>query len=679
MSDLTRLDAKYVWSDKVNKAFIELKNQFESADIVRHFNNKLPIILETDASAFAISGIVSQIHPDGIHPTGFFSRKLRDAEVNYDTHDCELLAIIESLKAWRHWLMETPTPVTVLSDHNNLKYFMSSKELNRRQVRWAQFLADFNIEIHHRPGKFNVCADALSRKEEYELDMGDKARLVQCLLPEHLFARSVSKILNDPNRKAPILPNVRKVTSEQGEVHSELEKEIILQNQKDEYYNAAVKWYHTFPAKRNPFPPGSGRLKPHVDVPDSFDKTENGFLVKDGVLFYHGRLYVPEACRLTILTACHDSPLAGHWGAKKTQDFISRDFWWPHLQQTVSDYVGTCQVCQRTKAARDKPSGLLHPLPVPSARWASVTMDFMVSLPDCKGYNSIMVVVDRFTKMAHFVPCTNTITGEETAVLYIDRVFRHHGIPTDVTTDRGTQFNSDFWKRFWAQLNVDVRLSTSYHPETDGQSERINSILNQYLRVYTSFLQDDWVDHLATAEFTYNNSVHSATGFTPFFANTGMNMGTEVLRTTSISDEPSTLASKLQEIHSFLEKNLEFARSQMKKFADVNHKPSPTYKEGDQVLLSTENLGTLRPKPKWADKRVGPYKVIKEVHPNTDSYLLDLKGAIPVFPMFHASLLTPYRGNNIIEREVEIPPPEIIDGEEEFVIQQILDHRSTLR
>ena len=132
----------------------------------------LPIILETDTSDFALSGVLSQIFPDGIHPIGFLSRKLHVAELNFDTHDKELLAIIKSLKCWRHWTMETKDPVHIMTDHNNLKYFMTSKELNRRQVRWAQFLADYNFELVHRPGKENVITDILSCRTQEELDMG---------------------------------------------------------------------------------------------------------------------------------------------------------------------------------------------------------------------------------------------------------------------------------------------------------------------------------------------------------------------------------------------------------------------------------------------------------------------------------------------------------------------------
>ena len=149
LTNLTKKDAPWCWGTPHQIAFDELKHQFTTADILRHFNSKLPIILETDASDFAISGILSQTHPDGVHPVGFYSHKLQAAELNYDTHDKELLAIVESLRAWRHFTMETSVPVDIITDHNNLRYFMTTKSLNCRQVRWSQFLADFNFTLKH--------------------------------------------------------------------------------------------------------------------------------------------------------------------------------------------------------------------------------------------------------------------------------------------------------------------------------------------------------------------------------------------------------------------------------------------------------------------------------------------------------------------------------------------------
>ena len=192
-------------------------------------------------------------------------------------------------------------------------------------------------------------------------------------------------------------------------------------------------------------------------------------------------------------------------------------------------------------------------------------MDFMTDLPECQRFDAIMVVVDRFTKMAHFTPCTKTITSEQCVDMFIDRVVRHHGIPENIITDRGAVFDSKFWKTFWTTLQTKPSMSTAYHPQTDGQTERVNSILNQYLRVYTNFMQDNWVQLLPFAEFTYNNAVHSATMVTPFMANYGVNPRFKPLTSaTALTDDPNKLSVRLKAVHEFLSSNLEHARETMK-------------------------------------------------------------------------------------------------------------------
>ncbi|RZK33783.1 MAG: hypothetical protein EOO61_14690, partial [Hymenobacter sp.] len=427
--------------------------------------------------------------------------------------------------------METLTLVTVYSDHNNLKYFMSSKSLNRRQVRWAQYLADFNFEIVHRPGRLNVCADALSRRAQDALGMGDKALQEQCLLPPELFVPIKGEHL------------VSVVMESRDPVHVMLAEKLHKALEDDEYYHNVRVWLDD-KDPRKPFPVGSGSMR-RSDADDDEDESygRNGFFVdEDELLLYKGALYIPPVLQIMVLSSAHDSVMAGHNSTKKTLEYIRRNYWWPKMKSIVKSYIDSCIVCQRTKPIRQLPAGLLNPLPVASKRWSSVTMDFMTDLPPCQEYDAIMVVVDRFTKMAHFMPCTKSITAEQTALLYQSVVFRQHGLPENIITDRGPQFDSEFWRSLWSSLGVQVSLSTRDHPETDGQSERVNSVLNQYLRVYSNYMQDNWVGLLPSAEFAYNNAVHSATGVSPFYANTGQHPRTALLpESRSYTDDPEKL------------------------------------------------------------------------------------------------------------------------------------------
>ena len=277
--------------------------------------------------------------------------------------------------------------------------------------------------------------------------------------------------------------------------------------------------------------------------------------------------------------------------------------------------------------------------------------------------------------MAHYVPCKKDITAEQLANLYVDRIYCHHGMPEHIISDRGPQFKSAFWESFLKNLGVDTRLSTAYHPETDGQTERVNSILNQYLCVFCTFLQDNWVQLLPLAEFAYNNSVHSATMVTPFMANYGINPGTILSKSVSLTDEPNELSDRMKTMDEFLRGNLEHARSMMKFHADCHRADAVKYQPGDKVLLSLENIKTRRPKVKWSDKRTGPFVIIKEAHKDSDSYVLDLPKSWNVYPVFHTSLLTPYHENNIDGRVQPPPPAVVIDGDEEYEIESVVARR----
>uniref|UniRef100_A0A8C5MX57 Gypsy retrotransposon integrase-like protein 1 n=1 Tax=Leptobrachium leishanense TaxID=445787 RepID=A0A8C5MX57_9ANUR len=242
---------------------------------------------------------------------------------------------------------------------------------------------------------------------------------------------------------------------------------------------------------------------------------------QDGFLFHHQKVFVPSTAVLSVLQYCHDSPLGGHGGKHKTLDLIHRFFWWPSLRKDTISYVTNCPVCIRAKVSHQRPQGLLQPLPVPHIPWEDISMDFIVELPLSAGYNTVMVVIDRFSKMAHFLPHTGIPTAAQTATLFIKEIFRLHGLPSTIISDRGSQFTSLFWKSFCKTLHMQQSLSTAYHPQTNGQTERTNGTLEQYLRCFTSHLQDDWADLLPIAEFAYNNQIHRSIKCSPFFANYG--------------------------------------------------------------------------------------------------------------------------------------------------------------
>ncbi len=244
---------------------------------------------------------------------------------------------------------------------------------------------------------------------------------------------------------------------------------------------------------------------------EAMARKDSNFTLSGDLVFHKGLLYVPASLRSDILLSRHDSLVAGHPGRARTLALISRDYSWPGIQTYTRRYVQACDVCSRIKTPRHKPFGLLQPLDIPDRPWKSISMDLIVKLPVSHGYDSIWVVCDRLTRGAHFIPCNETIDAPGLAWLFLDRIFRYHGLPDSIVSDRGSVFVSRFWKELMSLMKTEIRSSTAYHPQTDGLTERTNQTLETYLRAYCSYQQDDWVDYLPLAEFAFNSHLETCT------------------------------------------------------------------------------------------------------------------------------------------------------------------------
>jgi transposase InsO family protein len=636
LTALLKKNVKFTWNTSAQAAFDELKSRLTSAPILRHFDHTKPCVIETDASDFALGAVCSQYDENDIlHPIAYYSRKLLSSEVNYQIYDKELLAIVAAFKHWRHYLEFSTHSTEVLTDHRNLEYFMTTRNLSRRQVRWSETLSDFNFVIKYRPGSQNRAADALSRKDR---PVGEGttpfSKTTMTLLPPIRFANVIQAL--------PLEPESEDITT--------MIKELI---QEDEHFGPLYKEAST--------------------NPDACPE----YTIRDGLLLYDGLVCVPASDEIKrhILEECHDSPAAGHFGIAKTHDLVGRTFHWPSMRSFVKRYVSGCDTCQRSKSSRHKPYGLLSPLPVPDKPWSSISVDFITQLPESNGYTAICVFVDRFTKMAHFVPTTDNVTAEGTVQLFMDRVFASHGLPDDVVSDRGVTFTSSFTQGIFKALNIEQNLSTAYHPQTDGQTERVNSILEQYLRCYVNYQQTNWSSLLPMAEFSYNNATHSSTATTPFYANLGYHPRFTV-RMPRVSKNNRPLADRIQamkDLHSEMKFHIETAIETHARYYDTKVCPQPDFNIGDSVWLDARHLRTDRPSKKLDYKRTGPYKIIERV--NNRSFRLQLPPSMKVHPVFHVSLLERHSPDTIPGRTIEPPPPIIVGGEPEYEVEEILNSR----
>ena len=634
---LTRKDVPFVWTAATQHAFDALKQAFMSAPVLVHPDPAKPFQVETDASDFALGAILSQLDDDGtLHPVAYYSRKFSASEINYPVYDKELAAIISAFAEWRPYLAGAQHRIQVVTDHKNLLYFASSRTLNRRQARWSIFLADYDFEIIFRPGIQHGKVDALSRRPDLALCPGDDAYTQQScsLLTPDQLQLSATFMLHDDS----------------------LLQEIAKATKTDTFATEIFK-----------------------SLQDSSTATKRSdlhhFTAHDGLLYRNHLLYVPEgSCRNQVLQTCHDDPLAGHFGVAKTLELVSRGFWWPQPWKFVKEFVKTCDVCARSKAVHHRPYGLLHPLPIPNRPWASISMDFITDLPPVNGVDTVLVIVDRFSKMAHFVPCSKTISGKETADLLLKSVVRLHGIPEDITSDRGPQFISHFWKQFLQILGTSLNLSSAYHPQTDGQTERVNQILEQYLRCTISYQQDDWVDFLPLAEFAYNNTLHASTKVSPFFANYGFHPRFSLsIPASSVNPSAEARARTLQEVHHDLSLELSISSDRYKDQANRLRSATPAFAVGDMVWLLRRHIATTRPCSKLDYKRLGPFRVIERINPV--AFRLELPQHFGIHNVFHASLLERYHSSQIPGRQPSPPPPVVLSSGDEYEVEQILDSR----
>lgn len=308
---------------------------------------------------------------------------------------------------------------------------------------------------------------------------------------------------------------------------------------------------------------------------------------------------------------------------------------------------------------------------VPDHCWQIVSTDLIIELPDSRGYNAIMVVVDCLSKRAHFIPMTNEVDSLGIARLFRDHVWKLHGIAKEVISNRGSLFVSQFTGEL---SNIKITASTAFHPQTDGQTECINQEVEQYLRIFVNQCQDDWYDWLSMAEFTYNDRVHSSTQTSPFMLDTGQHpcLGFKPIWETWLEgfDEfMSCMKSAVEEANASLMK----AADDMAQFYDINRQEIPPLAVGDKVWLDATNITTACPKKKLDDKWLGPYPITKVISCN--AYKLQLPNSFGrIHPVFNISLLQPFSPDEITEQPVLRPPSPIIhDRQEEFEVEQILD------
>ncbi|SYW77519.1 uncharacterized protein UHO2_07448 [Ustilago hordei] len=656
---------KFELPEEAQQAFHKLIQAFTSAGVLQHFDYHLPTRLETDASDFAIAGVLKQEHEGRWHPVAFYSRKMSSAEKNYEIHDKELLAVVACLTQWRHMLAGLPNQLVILTDHEALKYFKSQRRITGRQARWAILLADFDFILQYRPGDKGGEPDALTRRTDMQPAGEEQDHNVRQLLPPRVFKETAD---HDSLLVAPMISMesiASKGLKDLVQIFQPLDQELQEIHRKKPFEVRDDLWY------------SGGRLViPKVIMPGRTNNRHSRSAKE-----VDGQSLSVEHLRFMVMTQCHDGITAGHVGRDATIKAAQRHYWWPNMTAWIADYVASCPVCARYKAPRHRPYGLLQPLATPDRPWGSISLDFIEGLPpskkyDSKTYDSILVIVDRLTKFAILAPTHKTVTAKQTAVLLYGHMVRLFGYPDHMVSDRGRQFISGAWKAFAEQMGVKHSLSTAYHPQTDGQTERVNQVIEQYLRMYCNYEQDDWANLLDTAAFVYNNMVHNSIGVSPFFACYGWNPKAhpDIPQRLGVND-PGRFEYLMdgKERCKYLQEQIREAQRRSVDQYNRKHKDIE-FKVGDMVYINCRNWKTRRPTPKLDTWFAGPYPVQEQV--GCRAYRITLPANLRVHDVFHVSMLEPARTSSLPQRAEQPTIPSLPDEDLDFEVEALINKHS---
>jgi hypothetical protein len=520
-------------------------------------------------------------------PLAFESRPIKGRELHKPIYEKEMMAILHALKKWRPYLIGRHFKVK--TDHDSLKYFLEQRLSSEEQQKWVTKILGYDFEIVYKKGKQNVVADALSRKDED--------------VEAFLYAIAI------------------------------IQPDWIIEA-RDEWKNDEKVWTLI------------ERLQQDSGASDTFTW-------KNDSLWYKDRLYLFKNSQLKqkVLLELHTSPVGGHSGFLKTYHRVKKDLFWDGLKTDVQRFVAECLVCQQNKVETIKTPGLLQPLSIPSQRWEEVSMDFITGLPKSEGKSVIMVIVDRLTKYAHFCALSHPFKASTVATAFMETVQKLHGSPKIIVSDRDPIFTGHFWTELFSCLGTQLAHSSSYHPQSDGQTKIVNKCLEGYLRCFVSDKQAQWLKWLPLAEWWYNTSFHTATKMTPFMALYGYHPPsiTSSLKEKSKVQAVEDHIENQQQVLQILKDNLTMAQNRMKQQAD-QHRSERSFEVGDWVFLRLQpykqmSLKQAKKDNKLSPKYYGPYKVFQKI--GTMAYKLELPASSRVHPVFHVSCLKKVIGDKI--------------------------------
>ncbi|EDR02067.1 reverse transcriptase-RNase H-integrase [Laccaria bicolor S238N-H82] len=665
------------WTDRYQTAFDSIKAIVTSRECLTTIDlSKLPeykIFVTTDASDKRSGAILSfGTTWENARPVAFDSMTFKGAELNYPVHEKELLAIIRALKRWRVDLLGSP--FFIYTDHKTLENFVTQRDLSRRQARWMEFMSQFDAKIIYIKGEDNTVADALSRlpystsSQEAETSAQHPYNFCPDDESENMIASIFHCTTQGPRDAAKSLAHASDDMSSVNATLKISSDETFLQDIKAGY--AEDSWCKTLPSAALSLPT---------------------LQLRDDLWYIGNRLIIPRtgSLRETLFMLAHDT--LGHFGFHKTYGSLRDAYYWPNMRRDLEEgYIKSCPECQRNKSSTTKPLGPLHPLPIPDQRGDSVAIDFIGPLPEDEGKNCIITFTDRLGSDIRIIATRTDITAEDLATLFFDEWYCENGLPADIVSDRDKLFVSRFWKALHRLTGVKLKMSTAYHPETDGASERTNKTVNQALRFHVERNQLGWARALPRIRFDMMNTVNKSTGFSPFQLRMGRSPRIIPPLVPAKSNATVTdidtwhVIRKLETDVLEAQDNLLKAKISQSTQSNKHRTLKFPFEIGSRVRLSTlhrrNNYKAKGEKrvAKFMPRYDGPYTII-DVDEDHSTVTLDLPNSPNIFPVFHTSEILPYIESDTSlfpSRHLEEPRPIITeDGQEEYSIDKILDAR----
>ena len=586
---------EFCWTPLADSAFRDLKSRLCSAPILSLPDFSAPFTIYTDASDSGLGAVLSQRKEEYECVIAYASRTLTPAKRNYSTTEKECLAIVWTVNYWRPYLLGKA--FDVVTDHQSLTWLQGLKEPKGRLARWVLALQEYEFEIKHRPGRQHGNADTLSRfarvaPSQVPQHSPDEELAVGVGATEVCASWSMEEIRTEQQADPSISLIMQKLTQATGEP----------ENNEDWKENGELRRYR--------------QLWPQLEMVDGVLHRR----VDKGTLANRLVLVVPRKMRPDLLKLSHNDPSSRHMGMNRCSERLQR-YYWPGMAAEVQLWIAECEPCNRCKTPVPSQKAPMKSIKVgqPMELWA---MDVLGPLPmTARGNQYILVMSDHFTKWVEAVPMANQ-RAETVAKAFVDEVVTRHGVPSKLLTDQGRNFEADLMKRVFHLLGVNKLRTSPYHPQTDGQVERLNRTLKGILTTYVNKDHSDWDVHLPLALFAYRNSVHSSSGVSPFKAIFGREATTPLVlmsppleaKEQFISNYCDELEKTLKDVHVSITTKMNVAQRKQKngyyEHNDVHQ--STSFEQGDRVWLNNQAV------PKGLSRKfhlpwAGPYVVLSRL------------------------------------------------------------------